>query len=178
MLRFLKFIGQTPQRLSHLLDYPIPPRMEAGPSTVITGNAPDRTAKRENDLEGEVQTGLGASAGYAKRVKMEREGEGEDDEVVGAEAKKGLEGASRVSKTGRKGRKGEKEGRKEWVGRRRGTRPEGEDGTVKAEDNLTDDGKEKEARLPKRRCALLIGFCGSGYRGMQMSVHLFSVGQI
>ena len=176
MLRFLKFIGQTPQRLSHLLDYPIPPRMEAGPSTVITGNAPsDRTAKRENDTEREVQTGLGASAGDAKRVKVEREG---GDGVGSTEKKKGLEDPSRVGKVGRKGRKGEKEGRKEWVGRRRGTRPEGEDGTVNTEDNLAEDGKEKEARLPKRRCALLIGFCGSGYRGMQMSVHLFSVGQI
>jgi tRNA pseudouridine38-40 synthase len=26
----------------------------------------------------------------------------------------------------------------------------------------------KALRLPKRQCALLLGFCGSGYRGMQM----------
>lgn len=28
----------------------------------------------------------------------------------------------------------------------------------------------KTPRLPKRQCALLIGFCGSGYSGMQMYV--------
>jgi hypothetical protein len=31
-----------------------------------------------------------------------------------------------------------------------------------------DDGKEKAPRLPKRQCALLIGFSGTGYSGMQM----------
>ncbi|KAJ7583178.1 pseudouridine synthase [Mycena floridula] len=30
-----------------------------------------------------------------------------------------------------------------------------------------DDGSPKEPRLPKRQCALLLGFCGSAYRGMQ-----------
>ena len=29
------------------------------------------------------------------------------------------------------------------------------------------EGEEREARLPKRMCALLLGFCGSPYRGMQ-----------
>lgn len=33
----------------------------------------------------------------------------------------------------------------------------------------------KALRLPKRQCALLLGFCGSGYRGMQMYVRLKSV---
>jgi hypothetical protein len=32
------------------------------------------------------------------------------------------------------------------------------------------DGVQKAPRLPKRQCALLIGFRGSGYRGMQMFV--------
>jgi len=31
-----------------------------------------------------------------------------------------------------------------------------------------DAGVPKTPRLPKRQCALLIGFCGSGYSGMQM----------
>jgi tRNA pseudouridine38-40 synthase len=40
---------------------------------------------------------------------------------------------------------------------------------------LTEEGPEQQAgpkapRLPKRQCALLIGFCGSGYSGMQMCV--------
>ncbi len=48
---------------------------------------------------------------------------------------------------------------------RRGTRPEragGEDGG---------EGRERsEPRLPKRQCALLLGFCGSGCSGMQLCV--------
>lgn len=48
---------------------------------------------------------------------------------------------------------------------RRGTRPERTDGEVGREE------KEKsEPRLPKRQCALMLGFCGSGYSGMQLYV--------
>ena len=32
----------------------------------------------------------------------------------------------------------------------------------------TGEMEPKPLRLPKRQCALLLGFCGSGYRGMQM----------
>ena len=32
----------------------------------------------------------------------------------------------------------------------------------------TGEMEPKALRLPKRQCALLLGFCGSGYRGMQM----------
>lgn len=31
-----------------------------------------------------------------------------------------------------------------------------------------DDGEEKEKRLPKKRAAVLLGYCGTGYSGMQM----------
>ena len=48
---------------------------------------------------------------------------------------------------------------------RRDTRPERTDG---------EEGREKkessEPRLPKRQCTLLLGFCGSGYSGMQLYV--------
>jgi hypothetical protein len=47
---------------------------------------------------------------------------------------------------------------------RRGTRPEG--------DEKPSEQSETTFRLPKRQCALLIGFNGSGYNGMQMCVHL------
>ncbi|TRM65503.1 pseudouridine synthase [Schizophyllum amplum] len=57
------------------------------------------------------------------------------------------------------GRKG-KDGAQQWVDRRRGTRPE--DGTEEGEQ------RERTPRLPKRLCAVLIGFCGSGYNGMQI----------
>ncbi|OCF75536.1 tRNA pseudouridine(38-40) synthase [Kwoniella mangroviensis CBS 8886] len=33
------------------------------------------------------------------------------------------------------------------------------------------EGEETEARLPKRRCALLVGYCGTGYHGMQIQTH-------
>lgn len=48
---------------------------------------------------------------------------------------------------------------------RRGTRKEGE---------ARPEGEEKAPRLPKRQCALLIGFCGTGCNGMQMYVPTFS----
>lgn len=47
---------------------------------------------------------------------------------------------------------------------RRGTRKEGE---------ARPEGEEKAPRLPKRQCALLIGFCGTGCNGMQMYVLAF-----
>ncbi|KAG5635784.1 hypothetical protein H0H81_010127 [Sphagnurus paluster] len=47
------------------------------------------------------------------------------------------------------------------VGRRsrRGTRND---------EDAEENGQPKAPRLPKRQCALLIGFCGSGYSGMQI----------
>ncbi|WRT66743.1 tRNA pseudouridine(38-40) synthase [Kwoniella shivajii] len=33
------------------------------------------------------------------------------------------------------------------------------------------EGEESEARLPKKRCALLVGYCGTGYSGMQIQTH-------
>lgn len=62
-----------------------------------------------------------------------------------------------------KSRKGKEKDTKN-TGRRRRTRNEEalEDGVPEA------SGEPKTPRLPKRMCALLIGFCGSGYSGMQM----------
>lgn len=64
------------------------------------------------------------------------------------------------------GKRKEKEGKKSERRGYRGTRndevTEGEPGSVQ--------GGPKAPRLPKRQCALLIGFCGSGYSGMQMCV--------
>lgn len=34
-----------------------------------------------------------------------------------------------------------------------------------------DEGGEKKERLAKRKCAILLGFCGAGYSGMQLFVH-------
>jgi tRNA pseudouridine38-40 synthase len=68
-----------------------------------------------------------------------------------------------------KSRKGkEKDGKN--TGRRRGMRQddpmsEGQGGSH------MEDQTEKAPRLPKRQCALLIGYCGTGCNGMQMCVH-------
>ncbi|CDO73347.1 hypothetical protein BN946_scf185008.g110 [Trametes cinnabarina] len=60
-------------------------------------------------------------------------------------------------------RKGKKGKDKEYARtRRRGTRPEGEEAPK------PESGEPKAPRLPKRPCALLIGFCGDGYNGMQI----------
>ncbi|KAI0089927.1 pseudouridine synthase [Irpex rosettiformis] len=52
---------------------------------------------------------------------------------------------------------------------RRGTRPE----RSERADGEADEGERErsEPRLPKRQCALLLGFCGSGYSGMQFQPH-------
>ena len=59
---------------------------------------------------------------------------------------------------------------KKNAGRRRGTRREPESVTENGQDSA-----EKEPRLPKRLCALLIGYSGSGYNGMQMYVTDFCI---
>ena len=59
--------------------------------------------------------------------------------------------------------KGKQKDRKQSERRnRRGTR--NQDATSREDA----EGVPKAPRLPKRQCALLIGFCGSGYSGMQM----------
>ncbi len=52
--------------------------------------------------------------------------------------------------------------RRKGKGRRRGTR------NNDTEVESTQGSEPKIPRLPKRQCALLIGFCGAGYNGMQM----------
>lgn len=76
--------------------------------------------------------------------------------------------AVEINQTDRKRRKnvGPKEGRRD----RRGTR-----GTRNTEDGAAGDTPadgEKKLRFPKRNCALLIGFCGTGCNGMQMYVEI------
>ncbi|KAI0794185.1 tRNA pseudouridine synthase [Fomes fomentarius] len=84
------------------------------------------------------------------------EGEGETSETKVKGDKRG------DGKKKQKGKKG-KDKDKEYVrSRRRGTRPEGEDAPA------PENGESKPPRLPKRPCALLIGFCGDGYNGMQI----------
>ncbi|EJD07283.1 pseudouridine synthase [Fomitiporia mediterranea MF3/22] len=62
-------------------------------------------------------------------------------------------------------KKGEK---RDWSSRRRGTRQEREQPINDEEVDGDDKDRTSTPRLPKRLCALLIGFCGSGYKGMQI----------
>jgi tRNA pseudouridine38-40 synthase len=71
------------------------------------------------------------------------------------QSKKGTESRRQKNK---KKVEGDQQSSSGWA--RRGTRPE----NIVAAD---DDSSPKTPRLPKRQCALLIGFCGSGYSGMQ-----------
>jgi tRNA pseudouridine38-40 synthase len=74
------------------------------------------------------------------------------------QSKKGTESRRQKNK---KKVEGDQQSSSGWA--RRGTRPE----NIVAAD---DDSSPKTPRLPKRQCALLIGFCGSGYSGMQLCV--------
>jgi len=71
----------------------------------------------------------------------------------------------------KKEEKGKKNGKDKNLRRdRRGTRGTREVGS--GDDGNAAEG-EKKARLPKRNCAVLIGFCGTGCYGMQMCVEFF-----
>ncbi|KAI0630861.1 pseudouridine synthase [Trametes polyzona] len=102
-----------------------------------------------------------AEASAAKRPKPGPI-EGEGGTLESADASKEKTDKRGDGKKGQKQR-GKKGKDKEYVrNRRRGTRPEGEEATT------PDNGEPKAPRLPKRPCALLIGFCGDGYNGMQI----------
>ncbi|KAL5537125.1 PUS1 [Sanghuangporus sanghuang] len=131
--------------------------MDAGSSETL--NTVPESNKRETEAE--------AGSSDAKRTKVEHDGEITDRNATMI-TPLDSEDASR-KETNKEGKKSKKEARTEWAGRkRRGTRPEKpEDGQDSAEGE-DDAVTEKALRLPKRKCALLIGFCGSGYRGMQI----------
>lgn len=59
---------------------------------------------------------------------------------------------------------------KEKKDRRRGTR--GVQSRTDSDGQTPRTDEPKAPRLPKRQCALLIGFCGAGYNGMQMYVYI------
>ncbi|KAJ7125154.1 pseudouridine synthase [Mycena epipterygia] len=132
-------------------------------------DAPAAAAKRAHE-EGD--------APEPKRVKISEERETADGEVkVGGQtppetpasdagnavSASGLPKGKRDAAGFPKSRKGKEKDTKN-TGRRRRTRNEEalEDGVPEA------SGEPKTPRLPKRMCALLIGFCGSGYSGMQI----------
>ncbi|KAL7280704.1 hypothetical protein ACG7TL_005644 [Trametes sanguinea] len=130
------------------------------PDAPETSSTPSLKRPQEDDA--------GDAASASKRAKAENtEAATEDtgDAAEGAEAVEGAKEKADKRGDGKKGQKqkGKKGKDKEYTRtRRRGTRPEGE------EARTPDDGEPKAPRLPKRPCALLIGFCGDGYNGMQI----------
>lgn len=105
----------------------------------------------------------------ASEAKAEGEGEVGEANTPGEKGKRNEREKEKDRRSGgrnkrQRGKKGEE---KDYVrNRRRGTRPEGE------EVPTIENGEPKAPRLPKRQCALLIGFCGDGFNGMQMCVCL------
>ncbi len=106
-----------------------------------------------------------------RKAKAEEGGEAGEASTPGEKGKRKDREKDKVRKSGgrnkrQRGKKGEE---KDYVrNQRRGTRPEGEEAPA------TENGESKAPRLPKRQCALLIGFCGDGYHGMQMCVYFSS----
>jgi hypothetical protein len=99
-----------------------------------------------------------------KRLKMDSGAQVSSQEGTADRTRNTDKSGSRRDAAGwKKSRKGKEKGWKN-IGRnsRRGTRPEG--GVEAAGDG------DKTPRFPKRQCALLIGFCGTGCNGMQMYV--------
>ena len=114
----------------------------------------------------DVQPQGGDDVGAAKRL---LEGEGtalpepkrakindKDDPDIGPDKGSHVShpsGTSEAKQRSQKGKQNEKN-----KGRRRGTRPQ-----------VVDDAdRPRTPRLPKKQCAVLIGFSGTGYAGMQM----------
>ncbi|KAF8523613.1 pseudouridine synthase [Gautieria morchelliformis] len=90
----------------------------------------------------------------------------EGDSVNTAEAKR------HKTRENRRADVGPSEGRPDRRGSR-GTRNLGNERT--AGQNKEDGDGEKKPRLPKRSCALLIGFCGTGCNGMQIQPNVRTI---
>ncbi|KAI1796764.1 tRNA pseudouridine synthase [Ganoderma leucocontextum] len=120
---------------------------EDAPEDAASASKRQKPDVPEASGEGEVKAGEGREVGEA----------GTPGEKGKRKEKEGKNGGRNKRQRGKKGEE------KDYVrNRRRGTRPEGEG--VPA----TENGDSKAPRLPKRQCALLIGFCGDGYSGMQI----------
>ena len=87
----------------------------------------------------------------------------DDDEDLVQTEKVNRPSGSKLGGTQSQGRK--KKIRPPRAGRRSRNEEDEEKGTLLSS---TGEMEPKALRLPKRLCALLLGFCGSGYRGMQM----------
>lgn len=87
----------------------------------------------------------------------------EDEPSVEIPTEKETHSTTSAGKSKNKNTKKGKDGKKSF----RRNRNEEDASRVKDETEVDED-RPKVPRLPKRQCGLLIGFCGSGYSGMQM----------
>ncbi|KAJ7625581.1 pseudouridine synthase [Roridomyces roridus] len=100
------------------------------------------------------------------QVKAEAAPESETDPSLDSTAaEKKAKGKRRDAAGFAHSRKGKDKDTKNTGRRRRDRNEEDAEGKPAATE---DNGEPKAPRLPKRMCALLIGFCGSGYSGMQI----------
>lgn len=134
--------------------------------TMSAGEASGSTVPRKRPLDDEESASFAPSTNKAPR--LDNDGDSGFDAPLNASAKGGPSADSTKGATRGKGknskvpipRRQAREARRGTT-TRRGTRPEGEP-------RPDDDGESSRGpRLPKRQCALLLGFCGSGYSGMQ-----------
>lgn len=139
---------------------------------VETGTSIDDTSLKHaklGDTDANVQV-TGTDTEMTIQNAETNETEKKQDNTSQRNEKEGGRGRGRGKGKGKD--KSEKE--KVWESRRRrGTRVEGDSEQATGVEGSTE---EKAPRLPKRQSALLIGFCGSGYNGMQMFV--FQVTQL
>lgn len=123
-------------------------------------------AMSSDHLSPDAQAKDGDDAGGAKRLlevlegttlpepKRAKTSSGENPDIDPGN----VPGPSRTSEATRKPQRGKQNEKNK--GRRRGTRPPVED----------DPDRPRAPRLPKKQCAVLIGFSGTNYAGMQMYV--------
>lgn len=124
-------------------------------------STPPKRTLEAGDESGSVEAGQPSAI---KRLKVDNDDAPEPASVpTSAKAQRG-----RGSKRGR----GRADAYKGKSRDNRGTRKD--NWTASKPDAGDDDGDDKSSkpRLPKRKCALLLGFCGSGYYGMQRRVYI------
>ncbi|KAG0253695.1 tRNA pseudouridine synthase 1 [Mortierella polycephala] len=109
--------------------------------------------------------GSGESASKRLRVKIEKE---DTSSYIGAKRSKvrgNIRGADKYK--GKKGPSGP--GSRNAEDAAAIAAKAGESGESKAEGSVDASAEDKEARIPKRKIALLMGYCGTGYQGMQVN---------
>ncbi|KAJ3526406.1 hypothetical protein NM688_g8265 [Phlebia brevispora] len=135
----------------------------------VTGTSTTDALRKElttvpNKRPGEEDVGDGMACSGQKRQKTDEENKADAPAELktGESSKLAEEQAPVKQKRKDQSRRAAKEKREQEraLGKRRGTRPEGEP--------KADNGESKGPRLPKRMSAILLGFCGAGYNGMQM----------